>query len=101
MRGKRKTTGNRTYRAYSISLTHLTLESGDIDDPLALDLDSHFAVDLHSHTTEQEVSNSTEYDLIALRATLTTRQEALDQREHGLAAGQERIEGMDERVREV
>ena len=39
----------------------------------ALDLDSHFAVDLHSHTTEQEVLNSTEYDLTALRTTLTAR----------------------------
>ena len=72
MRGKRKTTGNRTYGAYSISLTHLALESGDVDDPSALDLDSHFAVDmLHSYITEQGVSNSTEHDLIALRATLT------------------------------
>ena len=73
MRGKWKTTGNRTYGAYSISLNHFALESGDVDEPLALDLDLHFAVDLHSHTTEREVSNSAEHDLIALRATLTTR----------------------------
>ena len=72
MRGKRKTRGNRTYGAYSISLTHLALESGDVDDPSALDLDSHFALDLHFPTTEQEVSNSTEYDLTPLRAILTT-----------------------------
>ena len=44
MRGKRKTRGNRTYGAYSISSTHLTLESGDVDDPSAVDLDLHFAV---------------------------------------------------------
>jgi hypothetical protein len=54
----------------------------------------------HSHTTEQD-SNSTEHDLTALYATPTTRQDALDQRELGLAARQERIEEMDERVRDV
>jgi len=83
------------------------LGSGDVDDPSVLDLDSpftldsHSALDSHSHTTEQDVSNLTECDLTVLRATLTTRQEALDQRELGLAARQERIEGMDERVKEV
>ena len=59
------------------------------------------ALDSLSRTTEQDVSNSTEHDLTALRATLATRQEALDQRELGLAARQERIEGMDESVREM
>jgi len=39
--------------------------------------------------------------LTSLRIALTTRQEALDQRELGLVVRQERIEGMDERVREV
>ena len=58
-------------------------------------------MDSHSHTTEQDVSNSTELDLTALRATLTTHQEAMDHRELGLAARLERIEGVDETVREV
>ena len=54
-----------------------------------------------THTTEQDISNSTERELTALRATLTTRQEALDQHWLRLAAKQEGIEGTDERVREV
>ena len=60
-------------------------------------MDAHSALDSRSYTT----SDSTEHDLTALRATLSTGQEALDQRELGLAARQERIGGMDERVREV
>ena len=64
-------------------------------------LDSHSAMDSHFHTTEQDVSNSTEHDLTVLRATLITRQEALDRRELGLAARRERIEGTDERAREM
>ena len=74
------------------------LGSGDAS---ALDLVSHSALDAQSHITEHDISNSTEPDLTVLRATLTTRQEALDQLELGLAARQERIEGMDERVREA
>ncbi|KIK05986.1 hypothetical protein K443DRAFT_3518 [Laccaria amethystina LaAM-08-1] len=70
-----------------------------------LDLNSHSTLDsyssLDSHTTEQDVSNSTEHDLTALRATLTTHQEAIDERELGLAVRQEGIEGMVVKVREV
>ena len=69
------------------------IESGGVDDPSALDSPTDI--------TEQDVSNSTEHNLTALRVTLTTHQEALDQRELGLAARHERIEGMDERFREV
>ncbi|KIJ99299.1 hypothetical protein K443DRAFT_175228 [Laccaria amethystina LaAM-08-1] len=69
------------------------LGSGDDNDPSALDLRPHSTLDSHSHTTE--------HDLTALRATLTTSQEALDQRKLGLVARQERIEGMDRSVREV
>ena len=61
-------------------------------------MDSHYAYD--SHTTEQDISNSTEHDLTALRAKLTTPPESLDQRELGLATRQDRIEGTDEGVRE-
>ena len=46
----------------------------------ALSLNSHSALNSHSHTTGQDVSHSTKHDLTALCATLTTRQEALDQR---------------------
>ena len=72
------------------------LGSGDAS---ALDLGAHSTLD--SHSGPDSHSQTTEHDLTALRATLTTRQEALDQRELGLAARQERIEGMDERVREA
>ena len=41
-------------------------------------LDLHSALDSHSRTTEQDVSNSTKHNLTALRATITSRQEALD-----------------------
>ena len=67
----------------------------------ALDLGSHSTLDSHSHTTEKDVSNSTELDLTALRATFATRQAAPDRRELGLAARQERIEGIDGRVGKV
>ena len=67
----------------------------------APDPDLHFILDSHSHTTEQDVPTSTDHDLTALHATLTTRQETLDQRELGLATTQERIEGMDKRVTEL
>jgi len=67
------------------------LGSGDVNDLNSPStLDSHSALD---HTTE--------HNLTVLRATLITRQEALDQRELGLAARQEGIDGMVERVREV
>ena len=71
--------------------------SEDVVDPSALDLhftlDSRSALDFHSH--------STEHDLTALHAKLTIRRESLDQRELGLPTRQERIEGMDERAREL
>ncbi|EDR07161.1 uncharacterized protein LACBIDRAFT_294566 [Laccaria bicolor S238N-H82] len=65
----------------------------DLDPPRAssaLGFGDASALDLGPHATEH-----------ALLATLTTRQQALDQRELGLAARQERIEGMEERVGEV
>ena len=58
-------------------------------------------MDWHCHTAKQDVSTSTEHDITALRATLATHHEALDQCELGLAARQEGIEGIDVRVREA
>jgi hypothetical protein len=93
--------GNQTYGAYSILIAPRGGQRASALGPSALDLDWHSALHSHSHAIEQGVSNSTEHDLTALRATLTTRQEALDQRELGLAVRQERIEGADERIRDV
>jgi len=50
-------------------------------------------------TSSTQTSNDS--DLTPLRIALTTCQQALDQREVRLVVRQERIEGMDERVREV
>ena len=82
---------------------HYGLEMSVIRQFWSLDLESlHFGLalcrGLPLPQNRTNISNSTECDVTALRATLTTHQEALDQRELGL---QERIEGMDERIREV
>ena len=50
---------------------------------------------INSDLTVTLASNDSNSDLTTLRIALTTRQEALDQCEPGLAARQEKIEGMD------
>ena len=77
--------------------------SGVVDDPSAPGSTFHLGFALCTglpllHNTRRR---STEHNLTALHATLTTREEALDRCEFGLAARQQRIEGMDGRVGEV